>query len=240
MPEPQITLSVVSHGQNALVNQLLADMGRQCPGRAVIIVTQNTADSVPLDIQSQSGPLEIITNAEPKGFGANHNAAFVGCRTPFFCIAHPDIRLTVDPFGELLNALQPAGAGVAGPLVLSPAGTPEDSARRFPTWTSLTKKLFVERREPDYPLDRGVIDVDWCAGMFLLFKSDAFRQVGGFDENYFLYYEDVDICRRLKADGWTTSFQPGARVIHDARRGSRRNPGLAMHHLRSAARFLSR
>jgi N-acetylglucosaminyl-diphospho-decaprenol L-rhamnosyltransferase len=75
--------------------------------------------------------------------------------------------------------------------------------------------------------------------MFMLFRSDAFRQVGGFDERYFLYYEDVDICRRLRAGGHGIVFEPRAEVIHDARRASRRRLRQALHHLRSAIRFLA-
>jgi N-acetylglucosaminyl-diphospho-decaprenol L-rhamnosyltransferase len=240
MAEPQITLSVVSHGQNRLVNQLLGDLGAHCAGQVALVLTQNIPDSALLEVEACCAPAQVVHNATRKGFGANHNAAFARCQTPFFCIANPDIRLQSSPFPNLLDALGPSVAGVAGPLVLSPQGVPEDSARRFPTWGALVRKLFVETRQPDYPIDRGTMDVHWCAGMFLLFKSEAFRRVGGFDEEYFLYYEDVDICRRLMALGWSTRFEPRAKVIHDARRASRRNPALAIHHLRSAARFLSR
>jgi GT2 family glycosyltransferase len=87
-------------------------------------------------------------------------------------------------------------------------------------------------------VDQGAVRVDWVAGMFIVFRSDAFRSVGGFDERYFLYYEDVDICRRLGAAGASVIYEPGAEVIHDARRASRRELRRAVHHLSSAVRFL--
>jgi GT2 family glycosyltransferase len=129
---------------------------------------------------------------------------------------------------------------VAGPLVRGPGGAIEDSARRFPTPWRLLKKAFVERRAPDYPVDRGAQDVDWIAGMFMLFRSEAFRAAGGFDEAYFLYYEDVDLCRRLRRTGGKVLYQPQAEIMHDARRASRRDPRLALHHARSVLRFLTR
>jgi hypothetical protein len=76
--------------------------------------------------------------------------------------------------------------------------------------------------------------------MFMLFRSDAYREVGGFDERFFLYYEDVDICRRLLARGYRCVFQPEASVIHDARRASRRDLRLMSIHAASAARYLTR
>ncbi len=76
--------------------------------------------------------------------------------------------------------------------------------------------------------------------MFMLLRSDAFRAVSGFDEAYFLYYEDVDLCRRLHEAGRTVMYVPGVEITHDARRASRRDPRLALHHAWSALRFLMR
>ncbi len=238
MPGPGITLSVVSHRQNALVNELLGDLERCCGNQIAVVLTQNVPDEVPLATAKPN--LQIIANQEPRGFGANHNAAFARCATPFYCVANPDIRLGSDPFPVLLQALAREHVGVVGPLVRSPGGAIEDSARRFPTAASLVRKLFVAPSGPDYPADRGPVEVDWVAGMFMLFDSTAYRATGGFDEAYFLYYEDVDLCRRLRRGGRKAVYVPEAEVVHDARRGSHRDLRLAGHHLASALRFLTR
>ena len=73
--------------------------------------------------------------------------------------------------------------------------------------------------------------------MCMLFRSETFRALGGFDERYFLYYEDVDLCRRAARRGLAVVYDPGVELIHDARRASRRNPRLALHHARSIARY---
>ena len=240
MPGWEITLSVVSHRQNALVNLLLQDLERHCAGRIRVLLTQNLPDATPLDTAALSCPSEVITNTEVKGFGANHNAAFARCDSPYFCVCNPDIRLRADPFPALLESLADRHAGAAGPLVRRSDGGIEDSARRFPTATTLLKKLFVEKRVPDYATDLGPLKVDWIGGMFMLFPSTTFRVVGGFDEAYFLYYEDVDLCRRLHAAGNSVVYDPRSEVVHDAQRASRRNSRLALLHATSALRFLSR
>lgn len=240
MPERNITLSIVSHRQNALVNQLLEDIQRHCAERVVLVLTENIPDPTPLATETLSCPVERIANNQVKGFGANHNAAFKHCQTPYFCVVNPDIRLPADPFAALLLALADPRVAVAGPLVQSPAGGIEDSARRFPTAESLLKKIFVEKKQPDYPTTQGPLKGDWLAGMFMLFRSDAYRSIGGFDEAYFLYYEDVDLCRRLHAADRTVLYVPAAEVVHDAQRASRRDPRLALQHLKSALRFLSK
>jgi len=233
---PAITLSVVSHGQNALVNALCADLRRIASCDLSVIITENVPEATAL--RPELRQTQIVANPTPAGFGVNHNAAFRLCSTPYFCVCNPDIRLPADPFPALLEALAPPAAAVAGPLVRTTDGRIEDSARRFPTAGILLRKLLRETRVPDYPVDCGALAVDWIAGMFMLFASEAYRTAGGFDERYFLYYEDVDLCRRLKNAGRQVVFQPGAEAIHDARRGSRRNPALALRHAVSAARFL--
>jgi N-acetylglucosaminyl-diphospho-decaprenol L-rhamnosyltransferase len=233
-----ITLSVVSHRQNRLVNLLLADLARLQPAGLAIIATQNVDDPDPL---VASGALELVRNARPRGFGENHNAAFRRCATPYFCVVNPDVRLTRDPFPELAAALETSpNAGVAGPRVHDAQGRIEDSARRFPTVGRLLVKLLAGASGPDYPVDQGTLTVDWVAGMFMLFRSEAFRAASGFDERFFLYYEDVDICRRLGLLGFGTVYVPGASVVHEARRASRRDARLMRVHAASAARYLMR
>jgi len=239
MAPPAIAVSVVSHGQNALVNALLEHLAR-CGEDLAVLLTQNIPDPVPFAAGALPRPAEIIVNAQPKGFGANHNAAFARSSSPFFCVANPDLRLGANPFPALVESLADGRVGAVGPLVRSPAGAIEDSARRFPTAASLLRKFFADKRQPDYPSDRGPMEVDWIAGMFMLFRSDTYRAVGGFDEAYFLYYEDVDLCRRLRAAGKSIRYDPRAEVTHDARRASRRDPRLALHHLKSILRFLRR
>jgi len=232
-----VTVSVVSHRQNSLVNQLGEDLERFCGKRICVIVTQNVADTVSLN--SFALPVEIIVNPAAKGFGANHNAAFRHCWTPFFCVMNPDVRLRADPFPALARALTDDRAGVVGPLVRDSAGRVEDSARRFPTVRSLVRKLFVASSGPDYRWHGEAMRVDWIAGMCMLFRTESFAAVGGFDERYFLYYEDVDICRRLQALGSRVLYEPRVEVVHDARRSSRRELRMALHHARSIFRYFT-
>jgi N-acetylglucosaminyl-diphospho-decaprenol L-rhamnosyltransferase len=232
-----VALSVVSHGQNALVNALLADLARLRRADLRVLVTINVPDAHALE---NTCGAEVIVNQTPAGFGANHNAAFHRSAAPFFCVVNPDIRLREDPFPTLAAPFEDPQVGITGPLVVGREDRPEDSARRFPTAGSLLRKLLRGAAGPEYPVDRGALRVDWVAGMFMQFRSDAFRAARGFDERFFLYYEDVDICRRLAALGYACVFQPAASVVHNARRASRRDPRLMAIHGASLARYLAR
>ena len=90
-----------------------------------------------------------------------------------------------------------------------------------------------------YPLDKDPLKVDWVGGMFMLFRREAFERVQGFDERFFLYYEDVDICRRLHGAGYDVVATPRAQATHEAQRASRRKPRHMALHARSMLRYLT-
>jgi len=235
-----VTVSIVSHRHNGMISHLLGDIGRHCDGKIRVILTENVPDSVPISTENLSFPVEKIVNASPKGFGANHNAAFTRCHTPLFCVVNPDVRFESDPLPSLSGTLEDTRVGVVGPLVRNSNGTLEDSARVFPTRTSLLLRAFEKRVGAVYPIDQGPLPVDWIAGMFMLFRRETYEAVGGFDAAYFLYYEDVDICWRLHAKGYSVIYDPRAEITHDAQRASRGNFRLAAHHLASIFRYLRR
>lgn len=236
----KLSISVVSHRQSPLAAQLLQDIARIAPADTEVILTINVPE--PLDLPSQTYPfgLRVIRNDHAKGFGANHNAAFAVAAGQFFAVLNPDVRLIDDPFPSLVEAAAASGVGVAAPLVLSTAGTLEDSARRFPTPMTIARKLLIGSHEPDYPIDGQRISPDWVAGMFMLFRRDSFAAVNGFDQRYFLYYEDVDLCWRLRRAGLVAVVVTAARVIHDARRDSHRKLGFLRHHAAGMTRFFIR
>ena len=235
---PEVTLSVVSHGQGELVAALIADLERCVTTPIRVILTENVPDSR----WSRPGSgypfeIEVIENRVPKGFGANHNAALTRARTSYFCILNPDIRLVANPFPLLCDALADGRIGVAAPLVTNSGLEPEDHAREFPSVFTLFAKALGSRPSTPPPVSGATYYPDWIAGMFMLFRSETLRSLGGFDEKYFLYYEDVDLCARLRERDLEVAVCPAVSVIHAARRASRRNLRYAYWHLSSAVRF---
>jgi N-acetylglucosaminyl-diphospho-decaprenol L-rhamnosyltransferase len=236
--EPTITLSVVSHGQGALLEQLLGDLRALAIQRSEIVVTLNIPEREDFLAQFADLPLRILRNPAPLGFGANHNQAFRTSRADVFVIVNPDIRLPASGFESLIGNLGEM-VGACAPLVVDSAGREQDSARKIPTLGRLLRRRILRDRAADYPLRLGKTPVDWVAGMFVVFAREAFADVGGFDERYFMYMEDADICRRMRARGWEIIVDPAVRVVHDARRASLRNPRHLLWHLASTRRFLT-
>lgn len=232
-----VTVSVVSHLQGDLVASLLKDLAG-FPEIGKIVLVYNRPEPPVSFPQKLASRIEIIENSFPKGFGANHNAAFGRCDTPFFCIINPDVRLPLNPFSQLLEQFSDERIGLCAPAVVSPEGRQEDSARRFPTpWGLFLKLIGLTDGRYRYSSAASLFSPDWVAGMFMLVRSSCFGHLGGFDEGFFLYYEDVDFCARLRNAGWKLYLIPGIAVVHAAGRTSHRNLVYLKWHLHSMLRY---
>lgn len=233
-----ISISVVSHGQITLVAELLRGLQEHCgDSRFELVLTLNRDEALPFVLDSFSYPIKLVRNGSHKGFGANQNQAFAHACGRYFCVMNPDIRLTNNPFTALLACLDHPSVGVVAPLVMNEDGELEDSARRFPTPLRILGKLLGRGWGPDYAVGKALVYPDWVGGMFMVFQRDVFERLGGFDERYFLYYEDVDICARLRLLGHEALLCPQATVVHLAQRHSHRNFRYLAWHLRSMLRF---
>ncbi|MBY0271413.1 MAG: glycosyltransferase family 2 protein [Burkholderiales bacterium] len=238
--QPVISISIVSHQQGALVAALLQDIAAHCAMPLEVILTLNQPEALPFDVASFPFPVKIVSNVIPKGFGANHNAAFALTGGAHFCVLNPDIRITQDPLPALIELLADQSVGAVAPLIVNTAGGIEDSARKFPTPAGILKKAWFGSSALDYGVGEAVLYPDWIAGMFIMFRAETFRAAGGFDEGYFLYYEDVDLCWRLKREQLRAALLPTVRAIHDARRSSHRRLRYLLWHIKSMLRFFAK
>jgi N-acetylglucosaminyl-diphospho-decaprenol L-rhamnosyltransferase len=234
----KLTLSIVSHGHGALLPALLSDLAALPAAASLhVIVTLNVPS--PAFDPNAFPPLviEVIRNSEPKGFGANHNAAFSHRHqdATWFGILNPDLRLPRDPFNPLLAAAEAdPRLALLAPSIIGLSGRPEDAIRQNLTLCSLVHRTRMPRvsLEVDRPAIKGQ-PFYWLAGMFLLVRSDAFHALSGFDERFFLYCEDYDLCARFYVAGYGLASVPEAVAVHDAQRASHRSFKYLAWHLSS-------
>lgn len=236
-----ISFSVISHGHGPLLHRLLTQINAQPSLRGVrVVVTLNLAgepfDATPYDALD----LCVVRNISPKGFGANHNTAFAYCNSPWFGILNPDLALMdQEPFTAMLERLvkmnnQAERIGLVAPRVLTSNLILEDSVRANLTPWSLIRRLLGNREPLQIQEDARLgAPFYWVAGMCLLARSDAYLSVGGFDERFFLYCEDYDLCARMYNSGWSIRFDKEASIIHEAQRASRRRWRHLLWHLSS-------
>lgn len=230
-----LVVSIVSHNHGMMVWNLVNEV-LSCPEVNKIIITLNIPEKIPDFINSK---IDLIVNPIPKGFGANHNAAFQSCRSDYFCVMNPDIQMIDNPFTFMMERFKDNNVGLVAPLVLAQDRAPEDSMRRFLTPWAIVKRT-LKRDSGAYDLIQGGNDVtpDWVAGMFMLFRSDVYKKIEGFDERYFMYCEDVDICTRLWLAGYIIIGCLSVSVIHNAQRNSHRSLIHFKWHMTSIIRYL--
>ena len=220
-------------------------------GRAFVVdnaSTDNSADDLP-DVPSMT----VLRNRLNIGFAAACNQAARLGTASYVLFLNPDTVLMPGALRAAVGFMESeSGAryGVCGGLVLGEDGSPGFSASRFPTLTNVTAGLLrLDRLAP-----RGIASrhlradelsasgpVDQVIGAFFLVRRDLFERLDGFDERYFLYFEEVDFCLRARDLGWPTYFLREARVHHVGNVSAHRSGGQALYHsLRSRTLFAFR
>ena len=225
--QPLVTVSIVSHGQWALIAPLLDQLDRWCAGVvAKVVLTVNIPERLSLK-DSWRIPIERIDNAQPRGFGANHNAAFVRSNSSWLLVLNPDIRIEGDVLSALIARAQPS-SGLVTPRIQEPGKSHPEPYRDLLTPAELLRRRIKGHEPPRQPA--------WVAGMFMLLRGEAFRAVGGFDESFFMYCEDFDLCARLRLAGWQLQVNEDLHVLHEAQRASNTSLRPLLWHVASFAR----
>jgi hypothetical protein len=237
-----LSVSIVSHGHGHLLKDLLLDLQPIMQDGTQVLLTLNTPEDEDFLNNLVFQP-ELIRNSYPKGFGENHNNAFSRVRKSWFVVINPDVRLTTQTFSSLIAEYQNSYFGVIAPRVMNTSGDIEDTARYYPTIPSILFRIINRilgfRSSFDYDLSKSqLLSVDWISGCFMLFKSDVFKLIGGFDTRFYMYLEDTDICRRLRIIGYDVCICTKVSIIHEAQYASRSQWRHICWHFRSLICFL--
>lgn len=237
MRTPQVSAILVNYnagGELALALQSIAD---DLAGRSwEAVVVDNASSDGSADAVAAFAPhARMLRNRENVGFARGVNQGLAATTGPAVLIMNPDCRLSPGAFGTLSRELDgPHRVALVGPRILNPDGSVQGSARGDPDMltglfgrTTLLRRalprLAVSRRNvvTDCASDGAGVEVDWVSGACMLALRSALLQVGGFDERYFLYWEDADLCRRLRGQGYHIRYVPGATAIHHVGHSSR-------------------
>ena len=216
----KVTLSIVSHGQFDLILLLLDDLRKLKKDLDKIIITINIPENINKKKWFKELPILWIYNDTPYGFGENHNNAFVNCKSNYFCVLNPDIRIQGEVFQNLIIIKEKENINIIGPDIKDMNGIQAINSRQFPDHF-----FFKETTN--------AIHTEWLGGMFLIFSKKDFTLLNGFDKDYFLYFEDVDICKRARNIGFTVAQSKHIIVTHQAQRQSHTNIKYFSYHIKS-------
>jgi N-acetylglucosaminyl-diphospho-decaprenol L-rhamnosyltransferase len=247
---PSLDVVIVAYRCRDLLRICLASVFEHSPRRAmrVFVVDNASGDGTPAMVRETFPAVELLVNSSNRGFSAANNVAIRAGDGDYVLALNPDTELTAGAL-ERLCALMDARpeVGICGPALVQADGSPDHAARRsFPTpLSALGHFSGIGRRRRSGALaayrapevDSGPVDA--VNGAFMLIRRLALDQVGLFDEGYWMYMEDLDLCYRFAEAGWTTWYEPSVRVGHLKAGTSGKHRSLRLNHAfhRGMARF---
>lgn len=230
--EPSIAYLVVTYNHRQAIGDCLDAILEQTRRPGAVVVVDNASWDETADYVEEHYPLvTLVRNPRNVGYGAANNLGMEQTGDPLLAVVNPDVRLEPDWAEEMLGALEenPGCAAAEGKLLL--AQDPGILNSRGSRLSILGFGCASGLGSEDEP-DSQVKSVSYPSGAAFIVRRDAFRHVGGFDESYFLYHEDVDLGLRLHGAGWSVIYVPRARAHHDFRSGLNRKKVHYLEHNR--------
>jgi GT2 family glycosyltransferase len=197
--------------------------------------TDNTHDVV----KAADENAVILQNGDNIGFGKAHNAVIEHINTKYHAIVNPDIEVTSDVLSDICAFLDDhPEISLVVPKILFPDGSEQILPKRVPKLKYLfgRRLSFMKKFADEYTRCNEVFteptEIDFCTGCFFVIRSEVFRKIGGFDDRFFMYMEDADLCKRVNEVS-KLMYCPDATVVHKWERGSHKNKKLFIIHVKS-------
>ena len=249
-PAPDVTVVVVNWNSGEDLTSCARSVVESAGEATVeLIVVDNCSRDESTEFALKACPeIRIVRNAVNRGFGAAANQGMRIARAPWIFLLNPDARVSEGTFAGLAKvATEHRRAGAIGVLTRDEEGSIYPSARKVPGYAEAAAHALVSPFVPDNAWSRAytMADwdrasermVDWVSGSSVLLRRVALDEVGLFDEQFFMYVEDLDLCTRMRNAGWEVWFSPEMEVVHrigSVTRGKRR---MTVEHSKSMYRY---
>jgi len=248
LPAARVGAVIVNYNAGPALGDCVASLGAEGVGE-VVVVDNASLDTSMATLAAAWPKAKRVLSVSNLGYGAGANLGARSTGAEYLLVCNPDVVAVPGAVGTLASLLDSSpGVGLVGPLLREPSGVVYPSGREFPgmgeaighgflglfwggnPWTRRYRRIGQEQHRAR--------EADWVSGAFFLVRRKAFDDVGGFDEGYFMYVEDVDLCWRLRRAGWVIRYEPAAEVVHEQGRSASQHPYrmLVAHH-RSMWRF---
>ncbi len=248
-----LSIAIINYNTKGLLEECLSSLLQYPPSceYEILVIDNASTDGSPDLVRDLFPGVKLFPNPRNVGYAAAVNQAFRGSDSEFVLVLNPDVVVTPGAVDALHRYMRSnPRVGIAGSKLLNPDGTLQHSCRRFYNLkTLLYRRTFLGKIFSGSPVitEHLMADwdhaaprqVDWILGACMMVRRSAVEEVGPADERFFLYFEDVDWCYRMKSRGWEVHYCPDSVMVHHHRRDSARGvfgPGLRAH-LASVFRF---
>jgi N-acetylglucosaminyl-diphospho-decaprenol L-rhamnosyltransferase len=236
---PELDIVIVSYRSRDVLGPCLEALRAHPPAKPmrVWVVDNDSQDGTVEYVRERYPEVEVISSDGNLGFSAANNVVLRRTDTPYVLVLNPDTRVTEGALDALLELMESRpDVGICGPRLVRGDGTLDHAAKRsFPTPLSALGHFAGLGRRRSHgrlaayrapAIERGAIDA--VNGAFMLIRRHALEAVGLFDEGYWMYMEDLDLCYRFARAGWVTWYEPSATVVHLKGRASGRHRGVRL------------
>jgi N-acetylglucosaminyl-diphospho-decaprenol L-rhamnosyltransferase len=247
---PGVSIVIASHNTRAHLQRSLSAIG---DGYEVVVVDTGSTDGSPVLVRERFPHVRLVELHANPGYGTALNRGIAVSSRECVLLMNGDAWPRPHAIERLVDSAEhELEAGVIGPRLLNPDGTLQPSVRGFPTlWRLLTEYLFLRWLAPSSRAlnafygsrfdHRSRHEAEFLVGAVLLARRQLLEEIGGFDEQFFMFNEEVDFCFRARAAGWTVVFRPEAEFVHvGGASTSQLGPRMYREQLRSHLRFLAK
>lgn len=258
-PLSRVSVGIVTYNSAQVIERTLTSLAEAYSGELAIefLVRDNgSSDGTPAlltRLESQIANLRILPGGQNLGYGRGHNDILKQAAGDVYVVCNPDIVVDHRFFLQSVAFLTShPDAGLMSPRMTFADGTLQHSNRQHPTLLDLALRRFLpgpmrapfKRRLAHYEMANhgydSSYDVPFCSGALMVCRAQALRAVGGFDDRYFLYFEDADLSRELQGAGWRTVFYPDVSVVHGWQRSAHKSWRMMIILIRSAIRYFNK
>lgn len=245
-----ITITIVAYEDRKDVIKAVSSIERYTSSELTkkIYIVDNS--EVPLDFSDAFAGLSDVEVFHPDknlGFGGGHNYVLPKLASKYHAIVNPDIELKEDSFKAIIDYLDSSSCGMVIPRLVDSEGKRQAACRRELTVTDMFIRMFVKggfkKRRALHTMEdmdySKAFEVPFAQGSFLVLKTELFKQLNGFDERYFMYMEDADLCKRV----WQLApvmYFPGTEVVHRWEKGSHKSKKLLFIHIKSMIKYFNK
>ena len=251
--DPSLAVVVVNYNAGRHLLACLRSV-REAAGDAgveIVVVDNASRDGSADRAEREFEDARVIRNRSNRGFAAAANQGIAATTAPYVFLLNPDAEITEGTLSGLVKvADERPGVAAFGVLVRDTAGKLYPSARKVPGLGVGLGHAFLGLVRPDNRFSREYTmadwdrtterEVEWVSGSAMLLRRAALGPTGPFDEGYFMYVEDVDLCTRLRRRGWRVLFTPEVEVVHVGGVSTARSRRMFFEHAKSASRYFDR
>lgn len=217
MPKIRVSIISVTYNNEDLIENFISSVLKNISKNDGLIIVDNHSSDKTVEKISKFKNVTLVLSDKNLGFSKGNNLGVKAASGQYLFFLNPDTQMNNPILDQLIDFYEDVDAGIVGPKLIKADGQIQASVRKLPTWWGAFKEYILNIKESysEYvPSSSSPMEVETVYGAAMLIRKDLFDKIGGFDEKFFLYYEDIDLCNRVRELGKKIYYFPQVSIKH--------------------------